>query len=531
MPRSTKTAQKAGLGDPASSPGSVNTNGSTPSSGRINFAQEGIGTAVRLPQIPPLVSDLTIQNSADETRIPMVTTSAQLISSTPAVSPSTAPRNTPKPAQEITDEFYNTTPISQDLGTSLIAAPSPIQPMPKKPSAKQIQNFLDKLEDHIKHFDTKFRGQPGLKSSIQEDSQTLLNHIDDAQTKAIEVNAIQLLAKCSELQCMTNRLTDELLDKVSDQDVHTKDLMYMNPSNQAIGGATAFPQIDIETTALQNNGILTPKHTEAPDCRTLQQLIEGLTTRVEQLEEQNKIQANNTAFKLKSLNDMQVGTSLACKQYEQIASGVILDKVRLRKQFQTLLERFENLQEQVTGVISRTEHEYDSSAPQQLPQTCSSTIPITGIRVLTRNDASVTVQNVPLINTGCIPAVCSLTAATNTQVPIPTHFGNQQFPMTDIRTSTVPNLQVPNLVNDPSIQNAIYRTPAEQHNAHADELDSPSSNISSITNTDHLSREGRRLRTLARNLKRLLRPNIDEDIPRAMLQEIYKSTVITVDSE
>jgi len=48
---------------------------------------------------------------------------------------------------------------------------------------------------------------------------------------------------------------------------------------------------------------------------------------------------------------------------------------------------------------------------------------------------------------------------------------------------------------------------------------------------EHLSREGKRLKKMSRNLKRMLTPAISEDIPKATLQDIYKSTVLTVDSE
>ena len=509
-------------------------------------------------------------------------------SSTPVTSPAFTGRRSP-PFLDISDEMWSTTPFQQSSGIGLIAAPSPIYSLPKKPSVAQLENSLEKLTDHIEHFGARFRDTERWRDHIQEQSVTFSRDLDIIQARSVEVHAMSALAKCFALKSLLGNYTEELLADAK--------VLVNNPTNVQVEirhSILAQPMVtgNMETIVTRNQELheissvtsklqttqnqevqeppvpdpilisfgelcnkvsalesLTPTLQSVPELdrrltlvekyRARAATVDDLATRVTLLEEVMKVQDSQLVFgtrQIKTLEEKLTGITLACRQYEQIASGVVLENIQLKKQFQTLLSRMENLQDQVDGANSRINNpmENDVTADANSSSIRYSLIPtgpiirsttaIPGIHPL----SDVSISQIVTTNTRLINTCCIMSSGHNLNVPIYTQStlhqptlsgfrsyqpeGNLQFPQGQHQLN---HLQQPLMEDGPTLQSGS--------------LDS--SPASSMTGMDHLSREGRRRKKMTRNLRKMLYPCVSTEIPKSTLQDIYKSTVSTVDSE
>jgi len=495
-------------------------------------------------------------------------------SSTPAGSPVWMDRRSPiLPYHDVSDEIYTTTPIAQSMGTSLIARPSPIHVLPAKPSVLQMESCITNLTDHIEHFRARFRDKEGWMYRIQEQSDRYSGDLDVIQARAVDISSMPILAKCFNLRAVLKKYTEELeasanelrqdpsrgqpslrepafsavtvcVDRIADELTQNDTLLQV--ASGVPPGATGQWNMQVETRPVdvngQGNGDLLKKIEELETNVTnlwgrINLVEKNLTSSVSQIDlavnDQNSKLAAVTE-NIKVLDDKLVGNTLACQQYELIASGVVADNMQLKKQFQTLLSRMNNLTDQVNGVGRRLDQTIDAGMIVSEPVT--STI------------ASEARSTLPGITSLCQPRVlqpgnrivstsCIMSTGVSSQ-PIGMHEGYCQPNTTGF--GNFYQFQ-PSSLNCPPTFVLLVSAPAEARQQLSQSEHEPSQNSaslhgsegssSSLLGMEHLSREGKRLKKMSRNLKRMLTPAISEDIPKATLQDIYKSTVITVDSE
>ena len=509
-------------------------------------------------------------------------------SSTPATSPAFTGRRSP-PFLDISDEMWNTTPFQQSSGIGLIAAPSPIYSLPKKPSVAQLENSLEKLADHIEHYGARFRETERWRDHFQETSGRYSKELDVIQARSVEVHAMPVMARCFALKSLLGKYTEELkadaealVSNPTTSHVEIRHSLLSQPLTTSTTDATgthsqqlhdcsvvpsdsppvqnrevqeppvpvtlpfSFGELCNKVSALES---FTPTVLSIPDLdkrltlvekyRARASAVDDLATKVNLLEEVMKAQDSELASgiqQIKTLEERLTGNTLACRQYEQIASGVVLENIQLKKQFQTLLSRMENLQDQVDGVNSRTVIPMEQNMIADinpLSAICSRTptVPITryvtavsGIHQLSNVSSSPPVTtNTRLISNHCI-------MSTGHNVDVPTCNQNTSHPpiMPGLGCFLpAGNLSFPQDGHPPS-----HPSQAVNEDGPTPPNGSPeSSPSSSLTGLENLSREGRRLKKMAMNLRKMLHPNVSTDIPKSTLQDIYKSTVNTVDSE
>ena len=463
---------------------------------------------------------------------------------------------------DISDELWSTTPIVSSAGTSLIAAPSPILSMPKKPTSIQLDKIVDDVADHIEHFGTRFKDNEGWMDRIPQENLKFSNGIDLIQTKAVEIKAMNVVARCYELSNKLNTYVN-MLQEDAETYMNQREPSTVDLRPPVLQGATNVQQeYEEASTVHESQGVQDSQGNPGTDAGTQQsnenndisgrvksieeklRLLDLLDRKVKALETStvsslvfsdlaksvNHLEASKADHDvglaeinatLKSLNEKLTGNTLACRQYEQIASGIVLDKVQLKKQFQTLLSRMDNLQDQVDGASAR--NSWAMEGPPRMQGTHHTeqqkSSPITGIQVLpTRSSIASTVVST------------SSVMHTQTQ-PVYVQSGTQEQRQSGLAGNVSRGYQYP---TGQQIEPAtvMRRTTQNERNAQSNRESSPdSSTSSSLVGYEHLSREGRRLKKQSRDLKNMLQPEVSRDIPKATLQDIYKSTVVTVDIE
>ena len=514
---------------------------STPKSQKPNFAQEGQITAKKLPMTtdsqttsttPPEsseVEDVTAigAHGRIETRskkVPVV------VSSTPAgTSPSsfTERRSPILPILDVSDEVWSTTPLGQSSGVQLLAPPTPIHQLPRKPTIPQLDSCLVNLKDHVEYFGNRFMDNEGWVDQIQSSAHVLSTNIEILNARAAEINASAQLIKTFELRSLLDKYVNDLSD-------HAKGLINnrprivpiirdsplsraVNQNERTVTGdqdneerpdaeKPKSSELNQRVTALEKSvPTLTSKLTEIKEAMATKSSYEELKLLVNKIGQENR----NLTEQIKALQDHGKlmedklrGNTLACRQYEQMSCGLTRDYHALKGQFMTLLKRMENLHDQATNLSSATSQQVSTTDPTA----CQNSVPL----------------------------LATSEQTSTTEVPSsrpPTNSNENAIPATTVGTQSSQAPQIGNSGQPITTTTQARCSMIHQHPSQDISISSNSDTDSSSYGPDNLSREGRRLQKKSIALKKMLNPAVSKNIPKATLQDIYRNTVVTVDLE
>lgn len=128
-------------------------------------------------------------------------------SSTPLTTPDDT--FTDSPVIDVSD-----TPLGQGINHRLMSLPSPVHPVPDRPSSAAIEDCLNNLQSHIEHYGRRYM-QDNWIDSFQQDAEDFSSRIDDIQSKCSTFGYTKQLAWCFDLRSKLKSHVDLMTAKAN----------------------------------------------------------------------------------------------------------------------------------------------------------------------------------------------------------------------------------------------------------------------------------------------------------------------------
>ena len=275
--------------------------------------------------------------------------------------------------QIITDEAFQTTPISQSAGARLVSNLPSIPHLSGQTSPNELLNFLDIISLHIDNYGSNLINDPNWKQLFQSSYKELLNNLSPAQSSAINLNHPGLMNRCTDLM---SRL-EEFKMKLTLQCASESSLSSFNgfpsilPNQSAIRNSpdllsrvSALEQFSAQLNNLLGNFSSLASRVavlEHVDYQTLLQRIEAL--------EKSSFQSRDNLDRIQNLEVRIVALEAAQEEVKYSFEGVTSTALKYQDSIKSLTRGLALLQTSVSTDISILKQSIDGIASCQAAQT------------------------------------------------------------------------------------------------------------------------------------------------------------------